>query len=443
MAIDDRNENSREGVSILCKGKKVKNILAVERPDLAKEWHPTKNGDVTPYDRTVGSNKKVWWKCSVCSHDWKHVIRHRVEAKDATCPICSSLGAKNPKLTKEWHPTKNGELTPFQLRPNSEKKVWWQCSKNPQHEWEAIVYSRSEGNGCPGCSGRMATPDNCLAVLNPDLAKEWHPTKNGHLTPTGVTTGSNKKVWWKCLENPQHEWEAVINLRNRGSGCPGCSGRMATPDNCLAVLNPDLTKEWHPAKNGQLTPKNVTYGSEKKVWWQCLKNPEHIWKSNIYSRSEGNGCPHCAKHLKTSFPEQFLYFYLKKIFNEAENGSKISNSRKEMDIYIPSLNFAIEYDGKFYHQDAERDKEKDKIIHKKGYLLIRIREKGCPSLKNSTSVLYHRKNNKEDTLPDALQFILQAIISRYPLNDIQLQKIKNLSVDIQKDREAIKLLMAS
>jgi hypothetical protein len=176
---------------------------------------------------------------------------------------------------------------------------------------------------------------------------------------------------------------------------------------------------------------------------ECSKNPDHEWDAMISNRKKGKGCPHCAKQYKTSFPEQFLYFYLKKIFNEAENGSKINESRKEMDISFPSLKLAIEYDGKEFHKDVERDKEKDRILHEQGWFLIRIREKGCPSLKNSTSILYHRKNNKEETLPDALQFILQTIISRYPLNDIQLKKIKNISVDIQKDRDTIKALMAS
>ncbi len=62
-----------------------------------------------------------------------------------------------------------------------------------------------------------------LQVVNPDLAKEWHPTKNEDLNPEDVTSGSNKKVWWLCNEG--HEWEAQINSRNSGRGCPYCSGR--------------------------------------------------------------------------------------------------------------------------------------------------------------------------------------------------------------------------
>jgi hypothetical protein len=62
--------------------------------------------------------------------------------------------------------------------------------------------------------------DNCLQTVNPELAKQWHPTKNGGLTPNDVTKGSNKKVWWYC-ENG-HEWEASIANRTKGNGCPNC-----------------------------------------------------------------------------------------------------------------------------------------------------------------------------------------------------------------------------
>jgi len=52
-----------------------------------------------------------------------------------------------------------------------------------------------------------------LAETHPELAKQWHPSKNGELSPEKVSKGSNKKVWWKCPEGDDHEWEAIIALR--------------------------------------------------------------------------------------------------------------------------------------------------------------------------------------------------------------------------------------
>ena len=59
--------------------------------------------------------------------------------------------------------------------------------------------------------------------MNPDLAKEWHPTNNGDLKPENVTDGSRKKVWWKCLKADDHEWIAAVGNRKKGTGCPFCS----------------------------------------------------------------------------------------------------------------------------------------------------------------------------------------------------------------------------
>jgi hypothetical protein len=127
-----------------------------------------------------------------------------------------------PDLAKEWHPAKNGSSTPRDVTPNSNKKVWWICSKNKKHEWEAAISDRNNGNGCPYCSGQKTCIDNCLKTINPKLAKEWHPKKNGSLTSRDVTPNSHKKVWWRCSKNKNHEWEAVIGNRNKGRSCPYC-----------------------------------------------------------------------------------------------------------------------------------------------------------------------------------------------------------------------------
>jgi DNA-directed RNA polymerase subunit RPC12/RpoP len=199
----------------------------------------------------------------------------------------SSLADQNVELAKEWHPSKNGRLTPDNVTPASNKKVWWQCKKG--HEWESLVGNRSKSQGCPYCSGRIAFGDNCLAKVNPHVAKEWHPSKNGKLAPENVTPKSNKKAWWQCDKG--HEWEAVVSSRSK-SGCPYCAGNRVTKETSLAAKKPQLANEWHPAKNGKLTPEDVTPGSNQKAWWQCDKG--HEWEAVICSRSNGSGCPYCS-----------------------------------------------------------------------------------------------------------------------------------------------------
>jgi len=68
-----------------------------------------------------------------------------------------------------------------------------------------------------------------LDELYPDVAKEWHPTKNEGRTADDVKPKSGRKVWWLC-SNPKcgAEWSARVTGRTGGSGCPYCSKRKRT-----------------------------------------------------------------------------------------------------------------------------------------------------------------------------------------------------------------------
>ena len=399
------------------------NCLAVVNPGLAAQWHPTKNGDLTPDIVTAGSHKKVWWQCRQ-GHEWQSQIYDRNNGNG--CPYCSGkkilkgfndLATVNPELAVEWHPTKNGGLTPDMMAAKSHRKVWWKCKQG--HEWPAQISNRSNGNNCPYCVGkRVFKGFNDLATVNPKLAVEWHPTKNGGLTPDMVTTGRDSPVWWQCKQ--EHEWSTTIHNRRKGSGCPYCSGYKAWKGfNDLATINPKLASEWHPTKNGELTPDMVTKGSEKRVWWfgKC----GHEWKAMVSDRTNGTGCPVCRKEMKTSFPEQAIYFYIQKAFPDAVN--RDLSFGKELDIYIPSARAAIEYDGGYFHKNVQKDKQKNIWCKEHGIRLFRIREYGCPIIDVEDTIIC--KDAEDSSLEDAIVEMLRQI------------GMQNQSVDINADRESI------
>ena len=202
-----------------------------------------------------------------------------------------SISITNPKVAAEWNYEKNSNLKPEHVTSNSNKKVWWKCNKG--HEWQATIDNRNNGNGCPYCSGRYAVKgENDLQTVNPTLAKEWNYEKNNELAPIDVTPYSSKKVWWKC--NKGHEWQATINHRNNGSGCPYCASRKVLKGfNDLQTVNPTLAREWNHEKNNGLTPVDVMPNSHKKAWWKCKAG--HEWQATIASRNSGRGCPICRK----------------------------------------------------------------------------------------------------------------------------------------------------
>jgi hypothetical protein len=124
----------------------------------------------------------------------------------------------SPKLAREWHPSRNGKLNPMNVTPGSGKKVWWICEDG--HEWEARVYSRNSGSGCPFCMKRTPANHSGVLISYSDLIKEWHLTKNSGLNLRNLPPGFNKKVWWICEEG--HEWKATVKSRMNGDDCPDC-----------------------------------------------------------------------------------------------------------------------------------------------------------------------------------------------------------------------------
>ena len=206
----------------------------------------------------------------------------------------NSLLFTNPTLAKEWDYEKNGSLRPEHILANSGKKIWWKCSKG--HEWQATIAHRNVGQGCPYCSNRrILIGYNDLATINPKLANEWNYEKNGDLKPDDFTSNSGKKVWWKCSKG--HEWQATINNRNNGTGCPHCSNKQVLKGyNDLVTVNPKLACEWNYERNSNLRPEHILANSHKKVWWKCEKG--HEWQAQIKSRNYGSGCPYCSGRKK-------------------------------------------------------------------------------------------------------------------------------------------------
>jgi G:T-mismatch repair DNA endonuclease (very short patch repair protein) len=347
-----------------CSGRKVLvggNDLATTNPMIAKKWHPTKNGSLTAQEVSVGSSKKVWWKCEE-GHEWNAHINIQT---DTSCPYCygryvipgeNDLATLYPTSVKEWHPTKNGNRIPQNTMPYTPKKIWWICQK--EHEWEVSPNSRfakGDYTGCPYCTNKKVLLGfNDLITAHPQIAKTWHPTKNGNITPDKITSGSETLFWWKCLEG--HEWQAGVYSRAvMGTGCAACSGKKVNPGvTDLQTLNPLLAAQWHPTKNGDLTPDQVAAFSSRKVWWKCGKN--HVWEAAVANRYQGRNCAKCTSGEKASNAEKELALYVESLGLEIVRHGRTILKGQEIDIYVPSKKIAIEYNGIYWHTEKHGNK---------------------------------------------------------------------------------------
>ena len=268
------------------------------RTELLAQWDTEKNLPLTPDDVTFGSHKKAWWTCP-SGHSWQAMVYTR--SADAGCPYCAgrkalleqnSLAKQIPALAAEWDNEKNAPLMPQDVTAGSHKLIWWNCPKG--HSYCSAVKTRVQGSGCPYCAGKSVLPEeNSLAAEYPSLVKEWDTAKNAPLMPDQVTSGTRRKVWWRCSKG--HSWRAAVFSRTTlGTDCPVCTGRQALAgENDLATLYPEIAAQWDETKNGSLRPSDVTAGSNRPVWWRCGKG--HSYRAVIAQRvHRGSGCPYCT-----------------------------------------------------------------------------------------------------------------------------------------------------
>ena len=261
--------------------------------------------------------------------------------------------------------------------------------------------------------------------MYPELAKEWHPTKNGDRKPSDYLPGSSFDAWWlypyddpKTGKHFEFEWKTKINARAlTGLGCPFLSNQRLWPGfNDLETTNPELLQSWDYSKN-RISPSETSVGSKNKFWWVCNKCG-YSWETTPYNRSRTE-CPNCNSYLSSSFPEQAIFYFVKKYYPDAINRDKTHGF--ELDIFVPSINYAVEYDGKRWHQDISKDLEK--IEKCKGVVkLIRVREKGCPKLVSNDCEIIHTSGNIDTSLERAIKEVLLIIGVEKPNVDIKTNK---------------------
>lgn len=397
----------------------------IENTELMSEWDWDANADLDPNKLTPGSNKKAWWKCSKCDHKWQNSIHHRAVRKQ-DCPKCryifkkkiqANLTATHPKAINYWLFSKNNLLTPDLFSQYACQRVWWKCP-DCGCEWEEKIKNQVKKLAwCPHCKKGIRD----LASFLPELVKEWHKTKNAD-NPEHVSYASNKYAWWKCSKCG-YEWKAKVSNRSLlKRGCPCCSGSVVVPGiNDLKTKFPHIAKEWHPTKNRDLLPENFAGGASKKVWWQCPLGHEYQATIGHRTAQNGTGCPICYSGRQTSFAEQAVFFYIKQLYPDAISRHKSDYLGKfELDVYIPSIKYAIEYDGEAWHKQnkIEREKRKYQICKEHGITLIRMREQMPESGEEVADRIVGMKNLYEHkNLEFALRQLLMLLNLYKPIPD--------------------------
>jgi hypothetical protein len=368
------------------------NLLQENNLALAAEY--TANNRKPVEEMTISSGLKAEWQCAKCDHVWEAVVAsRRIKYETYTsrgCPNCAGKVANStnsllvlyPEIAKYYHPTLNKKPVETVIMKSS-ANVWWFCEEG--HEYLARPMNKvRQGDGCGHCSGRYATPENNLAVLNAELAKEFDIVKNAPKTAYDYTSKTPKEVWWLCNEGHSYLRRIADRNSDKNSSCWTCKS--------IGFMYPDLIADFDVTKNSK-TVFDYRAGSSTTIWWKCIKG--HEWKAAPSSRTRPgrpSGCPDCMRTQTSDIEEELRNIlhadnFIQNIYS-GQNATLPVNWRKNSSLRVDILGeykskqVIIEYDGWYWHADIRpgtkdtliRDTAKTEALVNAGYIVIRIRE---------------------------------------------------------------------
>ncbi len=318
-----------------------------------------KNG-ICLSDVYIDTKHIMKWQCNKCNYIWE---TNFYNIKNISwCAKCS----KNAKLSLDdcikFVDTKNGKCLSV-IYKNANEIMKWQCKNG--HIWEAAFSSIRGGSWCHKCSTlskRKYSLQDCISIA----------IKNNGRCLSGQYINKREYMTWEC--GNRHIWKAPLSALNNGRWCRLCvnDDKRLNINECieLAILN------------GGRCLSNTYTNNKEKLLWECKNG--HTWQARYDSiKIKKYWCPLCSNTI--SRPQKEIYKYLQDIYPKL---TIILNDMqtikpKHLDIYIPELKLAIEYDGEYWHysewaikdrSSIQRMRDKDKKCIELGIKLIRVRE---------------------------------------------------------------------
>ena len=286
-------------------------------PEAAEMWHYDLNGDLTPDTVSGKSDKEVYFRClSNPKHIFKKKISEMTDSNGHSygCIYCGPhakkvISGKNnfftrcPEAQNMWNYNLNCDIDPTYLSPYSEKYAYFICEKGHSTYRKIINFYHS-----PKCS-ECEKEKTKLVFQFPNTRLFWDSKKNLDVNLDDIIQSSRYNANFKC-PNCNYEWKWSVELWNKIRYCP-CCGFDGTNDSIernhsiiaqnpiitFRMANPKDAEMWCYDLNGDMTPDNTLYASNKRAYFKCKRG--HEFSSTIYkmtnSKGKPKGCPYCNK----------------------------------------------------------------------------------------------------------------------------------------------------
>lgn len=320
----------------------------------------TKYPDIKILGKYTGREYKVLVGSTQCEHEWNVTPRKLLaEGVGSKCPKCRKV--HNTKTHEQYEKELSQSYPNIQLLGqyiNSVTKISikYKGCQHLSHIIPASLTARGTNAYCKLCAEH---PNK--SRFESLLPKEYVPLEDYR--------GAHHRLKIKSTVCG-HEWEIEPNtFLNKGIGteCPMCKSLMQKKDiiDTLKYLGVTTLEDYETTKSDVLV-RYDNCGHTKKIY---LHNLIH-YGSNLH-------CSECNK--STSRAEKELLDYIKSIYNGwiVENDRNILEGQ-ELDIVLPDLGLAFEFNGNYWHSDKHKSKyyhaEKTTKAKEEGYQLVHIFE---------------------------------------------------------------------
>ena len=293
-----RDRYSGKGCPV-CSNRKIitgYNDLVTLKPKLAKEWNYEKNNTLLPSQVSIGSAKKVWWKCNK-GHEWQATIGHRA-LSNTGCPEC--FADKQTSFAEQaifyfldmCFPGEVENRCKLEDKQGFIEADIYLPKLNIVIEYDGAYWhkNRQEKDLEKECRFKaMGMRFIRIAEHNRNKVIENYILYDFYKNQEENLTWAIRELFIMLDISP-----LFVNISAFRDKILEFS-RKNEVNNSLAVVNPELAKEWNYEKNGKLLPTMFTCGSQEKVWWKCSKCG-HEWQASVANRNKGRDCPLCKPY---------------------------------------------------------------------------------------------------------------------------------------------------
>ena len=321
-----------------------------------------KNPKVIPLESYINAISPILLKCNLCGYKWSGIPNNILRGEG--CPAC----AKNQRLSAESFEkrmiTINPNITILGEYKNNKTPIKYLC-RVCGSENEASPSSLLQGHGCNNCAIKIRSAKR---TKSDETFREELVFINPTVEILSIYEKRDFPIKCRCTVCG-YIFISTPSALLSGRKCYQCK----TGKSPLQKQNSTFLAEIEN-KNPTIEPLENYKGATTKISFLC-KECGYVWPSRPQQLLRGQGCPKCQRRWQTSFPEQAIFFYIKKIYPDALNSYKSGFGQSELDVFIPSLKIGIEYDGRNWHKgNGKKEEEKYVICKENKIFLIRVVE---------------------------------------------------------------------